>query len=240
MDGWNWLCRAMIWGSERKLTVRYRGVTIVSVRWRDKYGAGAGRVRCDPWASSVILRGFLAAYKSAFREPHRKWVTGFPGFFEVVKIPISWKILSHLLQNKQVGDNCYRLLYRGSEDYRMGMVLAGYAAGGNTPIRDVILSTLIPKAILMAKENKDAIVNVFLEGIQWDGGLPAVLCHTLLTLERRLSEEGRFEEFKEKLLLKSMAIRGKAPRQGSPDFHSRTSVVDVPSDHGFPELTSCP
>ena len=62
---------------------------------------------------------------------------------------------------------------------------------------DVILFNIDSKSDSNGKENKDAIVNVFLKVFNEMQGFCGSMPH-LADLERRLSEEGRFEEFKEK------------------------------------------
>ena len=61
----------------------------------------------------------------------------------------------------------------------------------------MILFNIDSKSDSNGKENKDAIVNVFLKVFNEMQGFCGSMPH-LADLERRLSEEGRFEEFKEK------------------------------------------
>ena len=79
------------------------------------------------------------------------------------------------------------------------------------------------------KENKDAIVNVFLKVFNDMQGFCGSMPH-LADLERRLSEEGRFEEFKE-TFEEEYGDPWESSRQ---DFDFiQDSVVDVLSDMDF-------
>lgn len=106
------------------------------------------------------------------------------------------KILSYLLQNKQVGDK-YAIDYF-IEDQKISsqIVLADMELAANTP-SDVILFNIDSKSDSNGKENKDVVVNVFLKVFNEMQGFCGSMPH-LADPERRLSEEGRFEEFKEK------------------------------------------
>ena len=131
------------------------------------------------------------------------WISGFFGSGKSHFL----KILSYLLQNKQVGDKHAIDYFIEDQKITNQMVLADMQLAANTP-SDVILFNIDSKSDSNGKENKDAIVNVFLKVFNEMQGFCGSMPH-LADLERRLSEEGRFEEFKESLK-KSMAIRGKA------------------------------
>ena len=76
------------------------------------------------------------------------------------------------------------------------MVLADMQLAANTPT-DVVLFNIDSKSDSNSKQNKDAIVNVFLKVFNemqgYCGAMPF-----LADLERRLNEEGKYEEFKQK------------------------------------------
>ena len=76
------------------------------------------------------------------------------------------------------------------------MVLADMQLAADTPT-DVVLFNIDSKSDGGSKQNKDAIVNVFLKVFNemqgYCGAMPF-----LADLERRLNEEGRYEEFKQK------------------------------------------
>ena len=111
------------------------------------------------------------------------------------------KILSYLLQNKQVGDKHAIDYFIEDQKITNQMVLADMQLAANTP-SDVILFNIDSKSDSNGKENKDAIVNVFLKVFNEMQGFCGSMPH-LADLERRLSEEGRFEEFKDCLLYTS-------------------------------------
>ena len=120
------------------------------------------------------------------------WISGFFGSGKSHFL----KILSYLLQNKQVGDKHAIDYFIEDQKITNQMVLADMQLAANTP-SDVILFNIDSKSDSNGKENKDAIVNVFLKVFNEMQGFCGSMPH-LADLERRLSEEGRFEEFKEK------------------------------------------
>ena len=74
------------------------------------------------------------------------------------------------------------------------MVLADMKLAADTPT-DVILFNIDSKSETNGKQNKDAIVNVFLKVFNQMQGFCGSIPH-VADLERRLSEEGRYDEFK--------------------------------------------
>ena len=118
------------------------------------------------------------------------WISGFFGSGKSHFL----KILSYLLENRQVGDR-YALDYF-IEDKKIidPMVMADMKLAADTPT-DVILFNIDSKSESTGKQNKDAIVNVFLKVFNqmqgYCGSIPQVA-----ELERRLSEENRYDEFK--------------------------------------------
>jgi hypothetical protein len=138
---------------------------------------------------------FFAAYKKGIQGTTPKMGVWISGFFGSGKSHFL-KILSYLLQNKQVGDKHAIDYFIEDQKITNQMVLADMQLAANTP-SDVILFNIDSKSDSNGKENKDAIVNVFLKVFNEMQGFCGSMPH-LADLERRLSEEGRFEEFKEK------------------------------------------
>ena len=141
------------------------------------------------------FRTFFDNYTKAIDQPTDKigvWISGFFGSGKSHFL----KILSYLLQNKQVGDKHAIDYFIEDQKITNQMVLADMQLAANTP-SDVILFNIDSKSDSNGKENKDAIVNVFLKVFNEMQGFCGSMPH-LADLERRLSEEGRFEEFKEK------------------------------------------
>jgi hypothetical protein len=137
---------------------------------------------------------FFSAYKKGITGTTPKmgvWVSGFFGSGKSHFL----KILSYLLENKQVGDK--RALDYFIEDEKIvdPMVLADMKLAAETPT-DVILFNVDAKSETTGKHNKDAIVNVFLKVFNEMQGFCGSMPH-VADLERRLSDVGRFNEFKE-------------------------------------------
>lgn len=136
---------------------------------------------------------FYTAYKKGIVGTTPKMGVWISGFFGSGKSHFL-KILSYLLENRQVGDR-YALDYF-IEDKKIidPMVMADMKLAADTPT-DVILFNIDSKSESTGKQNKDAIVNVFLKVFNqmqgYCGSIPQVA-----ELERRLSEENRYDEFK--------------------------------------------
>ena len=173
------------------------------------------------------FRTFFDNYTKAIDQPTDKigvWISGFFGSGKSHFL----KILSYLLQNKQVGDKHAIDYFIEDQKITNQMVLADMQLAANTP-SDVILFNIDSKSDSNGKENKDAIVNVFLKVFNEMQGFCGSMPH-LADLERRLSEEGRFEEFKEKFE-EEYGDPWESSRQ---DFDFiQDSVVDVLSDMDF-------
>ena len=170
---------------------------------------------------------FFAAYKKGIQGTTPKMGVWISGFFGSGKSHFL-KILSYLLQNKQVGDKHAIDYFIEDQKITNQMVLADMQLAANTP-SDVILFNIDSKSDSNGKENKDAIVNVFLKVFNEMQGFCGSMPH-LADLERRLSEEGRFEEFKEKFE-EEYGDPWESSRQ---DFDFiQDSVVDVLSDMDF-------
>ena len=170
---------------------------------------------------------FFAAYKKGIQGTTPKMGVWISGFFGSGKSHFL-KILSYLLQNKQVGDRHAIDYFIADRKISDQMVLADMQLAANTP-SDVILFNIDSKSDSNGKENKDAIVNVFLKVFNEMQGFCGSMPH-LADLERRLSEEGRFEEFREKFE-EEYGNPWECSRQ---DFDFiQDSVVDVLSDMNF-------
>ena len=129
---------------------------------------------------------FFNNYGESFREGTADigvWISGFFGSGKSHFL----KILSYLLQNKQVGDKHAIDYFIEDQKITNQMVLADMQLAANTP-SDVILFNIDSKSDSNGKENKDAIVNVFLKVFNEMQGFCGSMPH-LADLERRLSEE---------------------------------------------------
>ena len=136
---------------------------------------------------------FYSAYKKGIVGTTPKMGVWISGFFGSGKSHFL-KILSYLLENRQVGDR--RAMDYFVEDKKIvdPMVLADMKLAAETPT-DVILFNIDSKSETNGKQNKDAIVNVFLKVFNQMQGFCGSIPH-VADLERRLSEEGRYDEFK--------------------------------------------
>lgn len=135
---------------------------------------------------------FYAAYKKGIVGTTPKMGVWISGFFGSGKSHFL-KILSYLLENRQVGER--KALDYFVEDKKIvdPIVLADMKLAADTPT-DVILFNIDSKSETNGKQNKDAIVNVFLKVFNQMQGFCGSIPH-VADLERRLSEEGRYTEF---------------------------------------------
>jgi hypothetical protein len=120
------------------------------------------------------------------------WVSGFFGSGKSHFL----KILSYLLDGKRAIDGKSALAYfKDDNKIKDATVVADMQLAARTPT-DVILFNIDSKGDTNGKQSKDAIVSVFLKVFNemqgFCGSMPF-----LADLERKLSEEGRFEEFKQ-------------------------------------------
>ncbi len=170
---------------------------------------------------------FFAAYKKGILGTTPKMGVWISGFFGSGKSHFL-KILSYLLENKQVGDKHAIDYFIEDKKITNQMVLADMQLAADTP-SDVILFNIDSKSDSNGKENKDAIVNVFLKVFNEMQGFCGAMPH-LADLERRLTEEGRMAEFQEKFADEY----GETWEQSRQDFDFiQDSVVDVLADMGF-------
>ena len=136
---------------------------------------------------------FYSAYKKGIVGTTPKMGVWISGFFGSGKSHFL-KILSYLLENRQVGSR--KALDYFIEDKKIvdSVVLADMKLAAETPA-DVILFNIDSKSESTGKQNKDAIVNVFLKVFNEMQGFCGSIPH-VADLERRLSEDCRYDEFK--------------------------------------------
>lgn len=140
-----------------------------------------------------ILPISIRPIKKGLSEQRQRWEYGISGFFGSGKSHFL-KILSYLLENRQVGDRKAMDYFVEDKKIVDPMVLADMKLAADTPT-DVILFNIDSKSETNGKQNKDAIVNVFLKVFNQMQGFCGSIPH-VADLERRLSEEGRYDEFK--------------------------------------------
>ena len=138
---------------------------------------------------------FFASYKTGITGNTSKTGVWISGFFGSGKSHFL-KILSYLLENKEIAGKKAIDYFVDDNKIADPMVLADMQLAANTPT-DVVLFNIDSKSDSNSKQNKDAIVNVFLKVFNemqgYCGAMPF-----LADLERRLNEEGKYEEFKQK------------------------------------------
>ena len=138
---------------------------------------------------------FFAAYKTGITGNTSKTGVWISGFFGSGKSHFL-KILSYLLENKEIAGKKAIDYFVDDNKIADPMALADMQLAANTPT-DVVLFNIDSKSDSNSKQNKDAIVNVFLKVFNemqgYCGAMPF-----LADLERRLNEEGKYEEFKQK------------------------------------------
>lgn len=173
------------------------------------------------------FRDFFTAYKRGIVGTTPKMGVWISGFFGSGKSHFL-KILSYLLKNEVVGNR--RALDYFIEDQKIvdPTVLADMRLAASTPV-DAILFNIDAKSDSNSKQDKDAIVNVFLRVFNemqgFCGSQPA-----LADLERKLSDAGRFEEFKSAF----DEAYGNAWEDSRQDFDFiQDTVVEVLSGMGF-------
>ena len=171
---------------------------------------------------------FFANYKKGIVGKTTKTGVWISGFFGSGKSHFL-KILSYLLDGqKQIGGK--RAIDYFIEDKKIidPMVLADMKLAADTPT-DVVLFNIDSKSEQTGKQSKDAIVTVFLkvfnEMQDFYGSMPYVA-----DLERQLSEDGRYEEFKEKF--EDEFGKSWVDSRRKFDF-IQDAIVDVLADMGF-------
>lgn len=137
---------------------------------------------------------FFNAYKKSIDGNTTKMGVWISGFFGSGKSHFL-KILSYLLDNKLVGDKYAIDYFIDDKKITDNKVLSDMQLAANIPA-DVVLFNIDSKSESNGKQNKDAIVNVFLKVFNEMQGFCGSMPH-IADLERRLVEVGRFDEFKE-------------------------------------------
>lgn len=136
---------------------------------------------------------FFSSYKTGVNGYTDKMGVWISGFFGSGKSHLL-KILSYLLKNKEVDGK--KAIDYFIEDRKIvdPMVLADMELAASVPT-DVILFNIDSKSEMAGKHDKDAIVSVFLKVFNemqgFCGSIPA-----LADLERQLTEQGKYEQFK--------------------------------------------
>ena len=138
---------------------------------------------------------FFAVYKKGIAGTTPKMGVWISGFFGSGKSHFL-KILSYLLANKSVGDRKAIDYFVDDKKIADQMVLADMKLAADTDT-DVVLFNIDSKSDGGSKQNKDAIVNVFLKVFNEMQGFCGAMPF-LADLERKLSEEGRYNEFRQK------------------------------------------
>ena len=119
------------------------------------------------------------------------WISGFFGSGKSHFL----KILSYILSDKVIGGKKAIDYFIDDNKIADAMVLADMKLAAETPA-DVVLFNIDSKSDSNSKQNKDAIVNVFLKVFNEMQGFCGSLPH-LADLESQLTEVGKYEEFKE-------------------------------------------
>ncbi len=119
------------------------------------------------------------------------WISGFFGSGKSHFL----KILSYILANKEVNGRKAIDYFEKDRKIADAMVLADMKLAAETPT-DVVLFNIDSKSDSGSKQNKDAIVNVFLKVFNEMRGFCGSLPH-LADLEAQLTEVGKYDAFKE-------------------------------------------
>ncbi len=173
------------------------------------------------------FRDFFDSYKRGINGNTDKMGVWISGFFGSGKSHFL-KILSYLLENKEINGKPALAYFEDDEKIKDHMVLADMKLAASVPT-DVVLFNIDSKGEQSGKQDKDAIVSVFLKVFNEMQGFCGAIPF-LADLERKLSEEGRYNEFKEKF----------EDSFGSPWTEARNDfdfiqddVVEVLSEMGF-------
>lgn len=176
---------------------------------------------------------FFSAYKKSIVGTTPKMGVWISGFFGSGKSHFL-KILSYLLANKSVGGR--KAIEYFADDSLAGgkpkiadrKVLADMELAADTDT-DVVLFNIDFKSDGGSKQNKDAIVNVFLKVFNEMQGFCGAMPF-LADLERKLTEEGKYNEFKQKF----EELYGEAWEDSRQDFDFiQDDVVEVLTEMDF-------
>lgn len=173
------------------------------------------------------FRDFFDSYKRGITGTTDKMGVWISGFFGSGKSHFL-KILSYLLENKTVNGKTALEYFEEDEKIKDRMVLADMRLAATVPT-DVALFNIDSKSEMNGKENKEAILSVFLKVFNemqgFYGAIPA-----LADVERNLTEVGRYEEF-EKAFEESFGTPWKEARS---DFDFiQDDFVDALVDMGY-------
>lgn len=173
------------------------------------------------------FRDFFTSYKRGINGTTDKMGVWISGFFGSGKSHFL-KILSYLLRNAEVDGKRAIDYFVEDNKIRDSLVLADMRLAGSVST-DVILFNIDSKSEMTGKQSKDAIVSVFLRVFNEMLGFSGAIPH-LADLERRLSEDGRYEEFKARF----QDNTGEEWTEARNDFDFiQDDVVDVLSEMGF-------
>lgn len=137
---------------------------------------------------------FFSAYAKGINGETTKMGVWISGFFGSGKSHLL-KILSYVLDNEVVGGKHAIDYFVDDKKISDPMVLADMQLAANTPA-DIIIFNIDAKSESDGKSNKDAIVNVFLKVFNNSLGFCGAIPY-LADLERKLTEDGKYEVFKE-------------------------------------------
>lgn len=138
---------------------------------------------------------FFSSYRKGINGNTDKMGVWISGFFGSGKSHFL-KILSYLLDNKVVDNKTALEYFIEGGKIKDNMVLADIKLAASTST-DVVLFNIDSKGEMSGKSSKDAIVSVFLKVFNemqgYCGSMPF-----LADLERKLSDEGKYDSFKDK------------------------------------------
>lgn len=138
---------------------------------------------------------FFSNYKKGITGHTDKMGVWISGFFGSGKSHFL-KILSYLLENKEVGGKHALDYFIDDHKIADAMVLADMKLCADmAPHTDVVLFNIDSKSEQAGKQSKDAIVSVFLKVFNEMQGFCGSIPH-LADLERNLADAGRYDEFK--------------------------------------------
>ena len=139
------------------------------------------------------FRDFFASYKNGIMGNTDKMGVWISGFFGSGKSHFL-KILSYLLANKTIDGKTALAYFEEDNKIKDPMVLADMKLAASTST-DVVLFNIDSKGEQNGKQDKDAIVAVFLKVFNEMQGFCGAIPH-LADLERNLTEKGKYDAFK--------------------------------------------
>ena len=170
---------------------------------------------------------FFSSYKRGILGNTDKMGVWISGFFGSGKSHFL-KILSYILENRVIDGKTAYDYFVDDNKIKDSVVLADMKLASSVST-DVVLFNIDSKGEMNGKQNKDAIVSVFLKVFNEMQGFCGAIPF-LADLERKLSENGKYELFKEKFEEQF----GSPWQEARNDFDFiQDDVVDVLSDIGF-------